>query len=452
VRATGSPLTGADSEMHRTIRFRIAAMAVAISSGLLIGVSLLMATGLRWQLTDNLDEGLNQRADTIAAVVGDMLPTELSADEDLLIQVVDSKGLVVSASANLAGAQPITPLRPGIRNVANVPGRPEEFRVLVREISSGSAQVTLLVGVNNDDVTDPVTILTRLLAVTVPAVVLVLGALTWWLTGRTLRPVEKMRVELAEITGSNLGRRVAEPATGDEVDRLAHTMNETLDRLEGAIRRQQRFVADASHELRSPLTRMRAELEVDLASGDLSDPTRTAQSVLEETIDLQQLVEDLLHLARGDDDVADSDFRPVDLDDIVLREARRLRERGRVAVDLKGVAAAQTIGDPHQLARAVRNLLENAERHAASTVTVGLDETDGRVLLTVCDDGDGISPEDRDIIFERFTRLDDARTRDTGGTGLGLAIVRDIIKRHHGTVDLDSSAETRFVVELPLLP
>ena len=438
--------------MHHTIRFRIAALAVAISAGLLIGVSLLMATGLRWQLTDNLDEGLNQRADTIAAVVGDMLPTELSADEDLLIQVVDSKGLVVSASANLAGAQPITPLRPGIRNVANVPGRPEEFRVLVREISSGSAQVTLLVGVNNDDVTDPVTILTRLLAVTVPAVVLVLGALTWWLTGRTLRPVEKMRVELAEITGSNLGRRVAEPATGDEVDRLAHTMNETLDRLEGAIRRQQRFVADASHELRSPLTRMRAELEVDLASGDLSDPTRTAQSVLEETIDLQQLVEDLLHLARGDDDVADSDFRPVDLDDIVLREARRLRERGRVAVDLKGVAAAQTIGDPHQLARAVRNLLENAERHAASTVTVGLDETDGRVLLTVCDDGDGISPEDRDIIFERFTRLDDARTRDTGGTGLGLAIVRDIIKRHHGTVDLDSSAETRFVVELPLLP
>ena len=438
--------------MHRTIRFRIAAMAVAISSGLLIGVSLLMATGLRWQLTDNLDEGLNQRADTIAAVVGDTLPTQLFADEDLLIQVVDSNGLVVSASANLAGAQPITSLRPGIRNISNVPGRPEEFRVLAREISSGSKRVTLLVGVNNDDVTDPVTILTRLLAVTVPAVVLVLGALTWWLTGRTLRPVEKMRVELAAITGSNLGRRVAEPATGDEIDRLAHTMNETLDRLEGAIRRQQRFVADASHELRSPLTRIRAELEVDLASGDLSDPTRTERSVLEETIELQQLVEDLLHLARGDDDVADSDFRPVDLDDIVLREARRLRERGRVAVDLKGVAAAQTIGDPHQLSRAVRNLLDNAERHAASSVAVGLDETDGRVLLTVCDDGAGISPEDRAVIFERFTRLDDARARDTGGAGLGLAIVRDIITRHHGTVDLDSRAETCFVVELPLVP
>ena len=437
--------------MQHTIRFRIAVMAVAVSSCLLIGVSLLMTTGLRWQLTDNLDEGLNQRADTIAAVVGDMLPTELTADEDLLIQVVDSNGLVVSASANLAGEPPITSLRPGIRNISNVAGRTEEFRVLVRDIDSGSKPVTLLVGVNNDDVTDPVTILTRLLAVTVPAVVLVLGALTWWLTGRTLRPVEKMRVELAEITGSNLGRRVAEPATGDEIDRLAHTMNETLDRLEGAIRRQQRFVADASHELRSPLTRIRAELEVDLASGAASDPTRTEQSVLDETIDLQRLVEDLLQLARGDD-VADSEFRPVDLDDIVLREARRLRERGRVSVDLKGVAAAQTMGDPQQLARVVRNLLDNAERHAASTVTVALHETDGRALLTVCDDGDGISPADRDVIFERFTRLDDARARDTGGAGLGLAIVRDIIKRHHGSVDLDSRAATCFVVELPLAP
>ena len=438
--------------MRRTIRFRIAALAVAISSGLLICVSLLMATGLRWQLTDNLDEGLNQRADTIAAVVSDTLPAQLSADEDLLLQVVDSDGTVLSASSNLAGFEPITSLRPGIRNVSNVPGRTEAFRVLVRQIKSGSAQVTLIVGVNNDDVTDPVRILTRLLAATVPAVVIILGALTWWLTGRTLRPVERMRRELAEITGTNLGRRVAEPATGDEIDRLAHTMNETLDRLEDAIRRQQRFVADASHELRSPLTRIRAELEVDLATGEPSDPTRTEQSVLDETLHLQQLVEDLLHLARGDDGIVDSDFRPVDLDDIVLREARRLRERGRVAVDLKGVAAAQTIGDPHQLARAVRNLFDNAERHAASTVTVGLAESEGRVLLTVSDDGDGISREDRDVIFERFTRLDDARARDTGGTGLGLAIVRDIVQRHHGTVELDSRAETRFMVELPLVP
>jgi signal transduction histidine kinase len=438
--------------MHRTIRFRITAMAVAISLVLLVGVSLLMATALRRQLTDNLDEGLDQRANTIAAVIGATLPTELSADEDLLIQVVGPNGVVLISSSNLAGVRPITSLRPGIRNVSNVPGRTEKFRVLVREISSGPNQVTLIVGVNDDDIRDPVAILTRILAVTVPAVVLVLGGLTWWLTGRTLRPVEKMRVELAEITGTNLGRRVAEPATGDEIDRLAHTVNETLDRLDGAIRRQQRFVADASHELRSPLTRIRAELEIDLGAGEPCDPTRTEQSVLGEAIYLQHLVDDLLQLARGDDRIADSDVELIDLDDIVFREARRLRERGRVTVDLKGVTPAQIVGDSHQLARAIRNLFDNAERHAASTVTVGLDEGGGRVLLTVSDDGAGISPQDRDAIFERFTRLDDARARDTGGTGLGLAIVRDIIRRHHGTVDLGSGPETRFVVELPLVP
>jgi signal transduction histidine kinase len=322
----------------------------------------------------------------------------------------------------------------------------------VRQIGDGPEQVTLIVGVNNDDVTDPITILSRLLAATVPAVVLLLGALTWWLTGRTLRPVEKMRIELAEITGTNLGRRVAEPGTGDEIDRLAHTMNETLDRLDGAIRRQQRFVADASHELRSPLTRIRAELEVDLASGEPTDPSTTERSVLGEAIELQHLVDDLLQLARGDDGLVEAAFQPVDLDDIVLREARRLRDRGRVTVDLQHVTAAQTYGDASQLTRAVRNLFDNAERHARSTVTVALDEIAGRVRLTVSDDGNGIPPENRAVIFERFTRLDDARARDNGGTGLGLAIVRDIIHGHDGTIALDDSTETRFVVELPLVP
>jgi signal transduction histidine kinase len=437
--------------MRRTIRFRITALAVAISAVLLVAVSLLMTTVLRSQLTDNVDEGLNQRADTIAAVVAESLPSQLSADDDLLVQIVDTNGLVVGSSTNLAGTAPITSLRPGLRTVSNVVGRTEEFRVLVLQISSGSKPATLIVGVNNDDVTDPVAILSRLLAVAVPAVILLLGTVTWWLTGRTLRPVEKMRIELAEITGTNLGRRLVEPATGDEVDRLAHTMNQTLDRLEQAIRRQRRFVADASHELRSPLTRIRTELEVDLATGDPTDAFTTERSVLDEAINLQHLVDDLLQLARGDDSLADVDFRVVDLDDIVLREARRLRERGRIEVRLYGVSAAQTFGDPRQLSRAVRNLFDNAERHASSTVEVGLAEVDGRVRLTVSDDGEGISPEHHEVIFERFSRLDDARTRDTGGAGLGLAIVRDIIQRHKGTVALDDSAATCFIVELPVV-
>lgn len=438
--------------MRRSIRFRIAAIAVTASGILLVGVSLLMITVLRAQLTDNVDEGLNQRADTIQSVLATTTPAPLSGDEDLLTQVVTPDGTVLAASGNLAGTPPITALTPGSRTIDTVPGRPETFRVLVRPVISEGRQALLIMGINNDDITDPISLLSRFLGTAVPIVVIALGALTWWLTGRTLRPVEKMRAEMAEITGANLGRRLAEPATGDEINRLARTMNATLDRLEGAIRRQQRFVADASHELRSPLTRIRSELEVDLAGGQANNPTTTEQSVLEETINVQHLVDDLLQLARSDDGPIEINVQHVDLDDIILRETRRLRERGRVLVDIRAVSAAQTIGDPEQLARATRNLLDNAERHAASTVTITLVELDGRVRLTVSDDGEGIPAEDRELIFERFSRLDEGRTRDAGGTGLGLAIVRDIIERHHGSIYVEDIDATKFVVELPLAP
>jgi signal transduction histidine kinase len=229
-------------------------------------------------------------------------------------------------------------------------------------------------------------------------------------------------------------------------------MNETLDRLEDAVRRQQRFVADASHELRGPLTRIRSELEVDLARPELADPHATQRSILDEAIGLQHLVEDLLQLARSDAGAAEMTSAPVDLDDIVLREARRLRDRGRVLTDTSRVSAVQVTGDRDQLSRAVQNLLENAERHAATTVTVALDEIHGTARLTVTDDGAGIEPAQRERVFERFTRLDDARTRDSGGSGLGLAITRDIVERHGGTIHLAEGLATRFVVELPARP
>ena len=437
--------------MGRSIRFRITAVAVSLSAILLVAVSVLMIFVLRGQLTDNVDEGLDQRADTLESVLASH-PLQLSSEEDLLVQVVTDDGTVRETSANLAGMRPITALAPGHRTVRNVPGRPEAFRVLVRRTASHGQPAFLIVGTNYDHITDPISILSKLLAAAVPIVIVALGVLTWWLAGRTLRPVEKMRVQMAEITGTNLGRRVAEPATGDEIDRLARTMNATLDRLEDAIRRQQRFVADASHELRSPLTRIRAELEVDIARPQSDNTTTTKQSVLEETITLQHLVDDLLHLARVDGATAEIRWRRVDLDDIVFREARRLHERGRVTVDLRGVCAVQTIGDPDQLARATRNLIENAERHATSTVIVTLTELDSRAQLSVSDDGDGIPAEDRQRIFERFARLDEGRTRDAGGTGLGLAIVRDIIERHGGTIDVDEISSTEFVVKLPLAP
>ena len=438
--------------MRRTIRFRITVAAVVLSGVLLVAVALVMVAVVRSQLTDNLDESINQRADTLESVLSAGLPQQMPGDEDQLVQIVDADGTVLASSANLVGKPPITSLTPGHRTANSVPGRTEIFRVLVRRVMSEGRPALLIVGTNNDHVTEPVAILSRILAIAVPCVVLIFGLLTRWLAGRTLRPVERMRLDMAEITGTRLDRRVKEPATGDEIDRLAHTMNATLNRLEDAIRRQHRFVADASHELRSPLTRMRSELEVDIARAHPHQPTATQRSVLEETITLQHLVDDLLHLARSDDAPREMRSQRVDLDDIVFHEAQRVQERGRVSVDLRGVCAVQTMGDADQLARATRNLVENAERHATTTVTIALTERDGRARLTVSDDGAGISVENRQLIFERFTRLDEGRTRDSGGTGLGLAIVRDIIERHTGIINIDEAAPTQFVVELPLAP
>jgi signal transduction histidine kinase len=330
----------------------------------------------------------------------------------------------------------------------------DELRLLSRRVQIGGTAYVIHVGTDMDDIEEGAEVLTHLLAGVIPVVTVLLGLVVWWLVGRTLRPVEAIRSGVAAMGGSDLDHRVPVPPGDDEIARLARTMNSMLDRVEEARRRQQRFVADASHELRTPLTRIRSELEVDLAHPP-ADPADTQRRVLGEAVEMQRLVDDLLHLARSDAGAAAGTVAPVDVDDLVLREARRLRERGRVAVDVSGVSAAQTVGHAADLGRMVRNLAENAERHATSTVRFGLAEHDDTVELVVADDGPGIPPEDRDRVFERFTRLDGARAREGGGAGLGLAIVQEIVTRHHGTVAIadavgsDDGAGARLVVHLP---
>lgn len=432
----------------RTVRARLTAMAVLGCAALLGLASVVMVVALRQQLTDNLDESLSQRADALVAAGGGGRPlVPDGTDEDLLVQLCSPTGEVLAATTPVAGLGPIAPLVPGVRTVHSVSGFPFGVRVLVRPIAGGGG--TLLIGVNADDVADPVRVLVRLLVILVPVLLAVLGVLIWWTTGRTLRPVTRMRTEMAAIGAADLGRRVPEPGTGDEIDQLAITMNATLDRLEDAVLRQQRLVADASHELRGPLTRMRSDLEVELAGPPAVDARAVVGRVLAETVGLHHLVDDLLHLARSDAGVPGPTPTLLDLDDIVLREARRVVERGRVRLDARRVAAVQVVGDRGQLGRVVRNLLENAERHAASAVTLSLQDLHGSVTLEVSDDGAGIAAADRERVFERFARLDDARTRDAGGAGLGLAIVREIVERHGGEVALADDAPSTFVVRLP---
>jgi signal transduction histidine kinase len=263
----------------------------------------------------------------------------------------------------------------------------------------------------------------------------------WVLVGRTLRPVERIRAEVSSIGLDELGRRVPVPAGDDEIARLAATMNEMLERLDGAHRRQQRFVADASHELRTPLTRMRTELEV-----PGGDPDALRRSVLDDVVTLQRLIDDLLVLARRDAG-ASTATRPVDLDEIVLEEARAAG-----GVDVSAVSAAQVRGDPAALRRVVRNLLDNARRHATARVAVAVREDGDVAVVTVDDDGPGIPPDRRAEVFRRFTRLDDART-SAGGSGLGLAIVDAVVTEHGGAVAIDDSplGGARVEVRLPRL-
>jgi signal transduction histidine kinase len=217
--------------------------------------------------------------------------------------------------------------------------------VLTRRIDGPRGTSVIHVAGTMDDIEESTGVLVVSLTIALPLVAALLGALVWWLVGRTLRPVEAIRAEVAAIGGHALDRRVPEPGSDDEIARLAQTMNAMLDRVQSSARQQQRFVADASHELRSPLSRIRSELEVDLAHLDDADLVATHRSVLDEALGLQRLVEDLLHLARSDADAADTRQGAVDLDDIVLAQAGELRAARRVNVDTTRVTAAQVHGD-----------------------------------------------------------------------------------------------------------
>lgn len=317
------------------------------------------------------------------------------------------------------------------------------------------------------------------LGVAVPVALLVLGVTTWFVVGRALRPVESMRREVAEVTAANLSHRLADPGGGDEVSRLASTLNGMLDRLDASAAAQRRFVGDASHELKTPLATIRQHAEVALLHPESIDGRALAGTVLGEEARLTSLVQGLLVLARADEGALGVARRPVDLDDLVLTEAARLRsgaatgagggaasgsgstsgsdervDRG-VSVDATAVGPARVRGDEGLLGQVVRNLVANASRHARSAVAVGLVETaDGRAALTVDDDGAGVATDDRGRIFERFVRLDEARDRDAGGSGLGLAIVAEIVRVHGGEVRVETSplGGARFVVDLPADP
>ncbi|MGW7091305.1 ATP-binding protein [Streptomyces sp. NPDC054874] len=472
----------------RSVRARAALGATLVVAVALVAAGLAVLLVLRANLIDQADLQAEVAAREVAGQLATDIPydeLELDDEEDHPVQVTDEEGRVVIVSKDLravtgTGTSGVTPVPSASAGASPSPGegdgdgddddsaddddgsRPGRGQVSSDDpdFSDGTATVdrttadyrfaaveattprgvtlTVYAGAPLAAEQEAVNTVRGAMLTGLPLLLVVVAGVTWLVTRRALRPVEGIRREMAAITASeDLARRVPEPASRDEIAALARTTNETLTVLEASVERQRRFVADASHELRSPIASLRTQLEVAEAHPELLD----LPGAVADTVRLQVLAADLLLLAR-----LDAGEKPgsatVELGALVREEvSQRTRDRIEVSVEAPEGGAFEVSGSRGQLSRVIGNLLDNAQRHAEGSVAVSV-AADGRgVRVEVRDDGAGVPEDERERIFERFVRLDDARSRDDGGAGLGLAIARDVASRHGGTLTVHAAAE-----------
>jgi signal transduction histidine kinase len=438
-----------------TVRVRTTVAATVLVGLALLAGGIALVVAMRNALTDEVRSAARARADdTAAALEAGTAPSFVTAglsqdDDDAFIQILDSDGAVVAESPLVAGDPAVANLDPGESAEVSVRGEDDEFLA----VAAAGGPYTVIAARTLDTVGESTSVVTRLLIIGLPILLAVAALTTWLVVGRALAPVESIRREVDAISSAALDRRVPTPPGNDEIARLAITMNDMLERLERGQARQRRFIADASHELRSPVASIRQHAEVAQAHPERTTVGALAETVAAENLRVERLVDDLLLLTRADEHTLQLQQRPVDLDDLVFEEAHRLREATPLRVDTTRVSAGRVSGDRAALWRALRNLGDNAVRHAKSQVAFTLAELNGAVVLDVEDDGPGIPSADRQRVFERFVRLDDARARDAGGSGLGLAIVAEVVSAHHGTISIDDSGlgGARFEVRLPAI-
>ncbi|MPZ93869.1 MAG: HAMP domain-containing protein [Propionibacteriales bacterium] len=443
----------------RGVRWRTTAAATLAVAIFLAVAALAFAFAQRQQLEASITEAAQQQASDIATQVArDGAGADLAAGagDQSLVQIVDASGNVLASSPSVEGEPPVIDARPDpgststIRSTALPIGEGEDFVVVARGVSGPDGPVVVLVAQSLELVGQSTAVVVTLLLIGYPVVLLGVALASYWLAGRALAPVEAIRTRVAQVQGtSELDARVPVPDGDDEIARLAVTMNAMLERLQAGSERQRRFVGDASHELRSPLATIRAAHEIAALHPESRDFTATSRDVLAELDRLDHLVADLLLLARADEHGLTVRSADVDLDDLLNQEAGRLAKLGTLTVTV-AAPPVRIQGDPVQLARALRNLADNAARHAASHVDLSLQIRGNNVELAVQDDGPGIPEADRERVFERFVRLDESRTRASGGTGLGLAIAREITAAHSGSLSVQAGARgARFVLMLP---
>jgi signal transduction histidine kinase len=451
---------------RRTLRARITLLATGVFTIalLLAGVILLVTVGR--SLLNTLDSSAERTGNQVAALVNSgRLPQQLLTGSGgvSMVQVVDADNRVIAASpgvdtaVSMVNRDQLAKVRRGAHlTVSGARSSQEDpIRVVAVDANTRNGPRTVLVGTDLGRVFDSARLLQRALLFGGPLIVIAMAALTWWVVGLTLQPVAALRRGAAQLSATGLERsRLPVPDAQDEIHSLARTLNDMLDRLDAATARQRRFVGDAAHELRSPIASLRLQLEVAQRLDQSAAMRELTGDALLDVDRLAHLIDDLLALARSDERGGGQVRLPVRLAELAGTVVGNYRD-ARVAVNLLPADEVTVLGDADGLHRVLVNLIDNAVRYAAGAVTVavGVRPPAGAgfadAVLTVADDGPGVPASKRERVFDRFYRLDTARSRAEGGTGLGLSIVREIVTAHGGTVLLRDN-EPGLIVEVSL--
>jgi heavy metal sensor kinase len=454
-----------------SIRLRLTAWYVAIllASLSLFGITAFVA--MKKGIEKSVDENLEGQADGVAEVMGRVLQEEPAALQDELrehqelreqadfLQVCDQNDRWIYRSRLMTHYDVPVPVKASYA-AYNVMSADLPLRVLVREMNAGAQTYRIQVASPMDDFYDAIDRFKWMILLISPVVLVLASAGGYWLSGRALAPVDKITQAAEEINSNNLARRLHEPRSGDELQRLSQTLNHMLDRLEVSFNRITQFTADASHELRTPLALMRTTTEVSLrTSQTVADYREAQEEVLVELEKTSSLIEKLMLLARADAGVETLQRTPVNLAEC-LRDACN---DGRILAEAKQLKFAADIerrdllveGDSHALHRLFLILIDNAVKYtpAGGAITLGLRRNNGSAVAEFRDTGIGVSADDLPHIFERFYRADKARSREFGGVGLGLSIARWVAEAHNGSIEVQSTpgSGSVFRVRLPLL-
>ena len=442
-----------------TVRARVTVVAgLALTAAVVLGLVVMY----RLQL-NSADQTIHGQLGTYAAqieqsAVRGTFPQPLPASDlgqTAQAQVLAPDGTVLAATRNWTGrpALYLYTLPPGSTTPVRTPAGdrmlPDDLSEYGEHATVGGRPVAIITTARTYLQSQVEQTFARLLVIGVPVLLVLTGGTVWLVVGRALRPVEQIRGAVTAITSADLSQRVPEPGTDDEIGRLARTMNDMLARLEDAAARQRLFVADASHELRSPLTAIRTGLEVGLAHPDRAPWPQIAGRAVRQSQRLEQLIAQLLVLAKADAHQPAARRQPVDLA-ALLADLGAATPAPGISIELSVPIGSTTAGNPEDLSRMFRNLLDNAVRYARHRVLVTAAAGPDGVVVQIADDGPGIPAEERERVFGRFVRLDASREQASGSAGLGLAIAREIATAHGATIVLTEApgGGTRAVVSM----